>query len=497
MNKIKYAEKARDSILDIVVKNFDYFRDNPKHLAWAMMKWSLVHYASRIAYSACEDNPKYSVLDAGELLKSEEDSNLLYDAWGVSVSNDIEFPDSAREPNSEKLTKPNKTLDEWIDIKTSPQYKYSSLYPDERSVIDTLLCVIGTGLGWNKDGFITETGPSDVDENIFAGYSLAEPEIRKDIRAAINKFLNSKTLKGPCDDYMRKVEINWGDNKVEKTILNNSWKVMQDLEDRPELISQAEEAYRFVAYLSVLVETASKWNDKQWAEARKNSIWEYKGYKFDVSQVQPDFIYSTYTLEHEVRMLAKKDIVDGDLRIGKRYFSPRGIAWSNFVYKTNDHPESNKARAILMKRIGKNKPSKKEIDRATKLLRKHQPNYNKYGDIYAKAHDGDKEAADILDKAVGIPNPGWDTIKFIVEHEQRERKPLEELREKQKTYYPICEYSNMIRMPDNAHQSYVSAAIKVAQEIVDNKDERPSSRKYARKFLKKMETKSIDKKRVG
>jgi hypothetical protein len=457
MNKIKYAEKARDSILDIVIKNFDYFRDNPKHLAWAMMKWRLVHTASRIAYGACEDNPKYPVLDAGYLLKTEADGNLLYDAWAVSCSNESEFPDTAREPNWEKLVKPNKTLDEWIDIKTDPQYRYSGMYPDE------------------------------IDSNIFAGYSLAEPEVRKDIRSAINKFLNSKTLKGPTDDYMKKVEINWGDNEVKKTILNGSWKAMHALNYRPELTQQVEEAYRFIAYLDKLIKTARKWDDKQWAKASKKSTWKYKDYVLDISQVRPNCIHSPSSFELTLSV-NRDEITEGDdLRFIDSILGARNKAWSDFVFATNKPPEVKKAQKVLNKMFGKKKPCKKRIENAEKLLRKHQPNYYKHIDVYTRAYEGDEKAIKKLNKLAGVPKSGWDSVKFIVEHERKQWKSFYESfdTEKKKTYYPICEYSNMITMPKNAHSSYVRAAIKVAQEIINNKEEPPPySRKYAKKFLK-------------
>jgi hypothetical protein len=50
-----------------------------------------------------------------------------------------------------------------------------------------LLCVNGTGMGWNPDGYICDLGPSGIDDDTFNGYTRCEddvdPEIRNDILA--------------------------------------------------------------------------------------------------------------------------------------------------------------------------------------------------------------------------------------------------------------------------------------------------------------------------
>jgi len=57
--------------------------------------------------------------------------------------------------------------------------------------------------------------------------------------------------------------------------------------------------------------------------------------------------------------------------------------------------------------------------------------------------------------------------------------------EKQREHYPICDYSLMVKMPTNAHESYIKAAIEIAHEIIVNPKERAESRKEAQKVLKK------------
>lgn len=492
MDNGKYAEKALETIISMVVKEFDYFRDNPKHLAWVMMNYSLIHISGRIAYDACWENPKYPVIDAGEELETEEDGNLLYDAWGVSVSNSAEFPDPAREPLADKLAKPNKTLDEWIDVMIDPKYRYSSLYSSEKSVINTLLCVIGTGMGWNEAGFVTHTGPSGVDEDVYTGYTLVEPEVRKDISSAINKLLSHPSLKGPTDDYMKKVKINWGSNEVEKTIVNGSPKVTYDLRDDPELMAKAQEAYQFIAYLEKLVKVAGEWDDDQWAKASKKSTWKCRDYMLDISRVQPSSIYSTFTFESDLRMRDGAILNSENLTINDGVLGARSNVWSSFVYANDGHPDVKKAQAVFKLRFTKNEPSKKKMDKATKMLRKHQPNHAKYGSTYASACAGDKKAIETLDKLTNMPKHGWDSVRFLVDHKRKQRESLSEFygpEKKNATYYPLSDYSNMIRMPDNAHSSYIKAGLKVAQEVIDNKEERPDSRKYAKKFLKKWQSK--------
>ena len=41
----------RNGVLEIIVDNCDYFRENKSHLAWALMNFDLIHRASRLVYN--------------------------------------------------------------------------------------------------------------------------------------------------------------------------------------------------------------------------------------------------------------------------------------------------------------------------------------------------------------------------------------------------------------------------------------------------------------
>ena len=182
-------------ILDVVANNFDYFKERPAHLAWAMMNYELIHRVGD--YSP---NPKDAILKVAEGL-SEEDGNLLYDAWGVTVSTGCEFPDT--NPNIPLESKRNKTMEEWVELFTNPPYRFKSLFPDEFAVKDYLLCTIGTEYNWNNQGFIANVGPSGVDNDIFAGYTRSEDSIDVDIRGKILEVRLNPKIRDKADTYLR------------------------------------------------------------------------------------------------------------------------------------------------------------------------------------------------------------------------------------------------------------------------------------------------------
>jgi len=178
-------------IIAVVQSNIRYLLDNPKQLAWCLFCYDRMHLAVR--YSGTDtDNPKYIFLDNPETDwpgLSEKELNTLYEAWGVSVSNDI--------PNDQcfgVIPKKNMTLDEWVELKLNPGYEYNSLYRTRHDVVNNLFCVIGTGMNWNEDGFISD-GRDGVDEAIFYGYSQAEKEVEPKIRNKIKKICNDRRVR--------------------------------------------------------------------------------------------------------------------------------------------------------------------------------------------------------------------------------------------------------------------------------------------------------------
>lgn len=366
--RIKRAEKLTDRILEVVINDWDYFKARPKHLAWAMMNFSLVHYAGR-RIDSCSENPKDLVLNAGEKL-SEEDSNLLYDAWGVTVSNQREFPDA--NPELPLDSKQNKTLDEWIELCTDRNYEFRSIFPDAHSVESHLICCYGTGMGWNKDGFITDTGPSDVDEAMFANYTRAEDEIRSDLKKQILKIRSNPLIIHHVNNYLKDAEINAGNNRAEKRIVNDSWKVKQNIKKLPKRErDKIMKAFRQVAYLEAIVNDAKYWTEEEWKEARKSNIYDYQGTEFDVSEIDLSFCHTALDFGSHIAFSLKRGKKIKDYK-KEGIINRRDFKWRDFVYKIEnpDTPKVKKANAIIMNNTSlemykmlklKGKPQQKKV----------------------------------------------------------------------------------------------------------------------------------------
>jgi hypothetical protein len=517
LNKIKQIDHLRDRILGLVTDNFNYFREQPKELAWAMMNLSLVSH-----------DLKYILIEAGEALDKKrkqpnkwgyKDSDLLYDAWRVTISNDAEFPDT--DPALPLDSKPNKTLEEWVKLFTDRRYEYNDLFPNAFSVEDYLLCTIGTGYDWNSDGFIAKTGPSEVDEIIYAGYTRAEKEIRGDIRKEILRIRRNPLIAKHVRAYLREAKINAGKNKAEKTIVNDSWKVLQDIKKIPKK-EQKElmKAFRDVAYLEAIVEEARNWTEEEWKQARKSKVYNYHGVDVDVSDITISHAHRTCGFGSSVKVTF--ELGHGLKDHGRlESYGGRNNKWHDFVYQLKPtNPKDvkkikkiaaaeliiNKASALelqghLKDILGNKKPlkiktpSEEEVEKARAYLNTHQPNLKKYGSLLEKAEEGDKKAAALLDKLAGVPARGWDSIRYLALDERREMHErigrLENRQgfredEKPRTHYSLSDYSLISTMPKNAHISYVDAGIRICNEIIDNPNEPRHAKKEARKALEKI-----------
>lgn len=173
-------------IIKVVQTHIDELIKNPKHLAWCLLHYELMHLACR--YEGYDtDNPKY-VFGESENWPSlnESQSNILYDAWAVTVSCDI--------PNDECgdcTPHINMTLDDWINLFQNPEYQYHNLHESREDIITYLLCCSGNGFKWTKDGYIAMNG-DQIDEAIYYGYSQSEKEINPKIANKIKKICNNK-----------------------------------------------------------------------------------------------------------------------------------------------------------------------------------------------------------------------------------------------------------------------------------------------------------------
>ncbi len=157
------CEILRNGVLEVIVDNFDYFRENKSHLAWALMNFDLIHRASRLVYDACQDNANDLYSKLAEKL-SEEDRYLFSDAWDITQmdSEGGNYRDfDPKQPVSQAL------LDSIASMrKKFPEKK--DIYPTEAEII-------------KKVSFMNYGTPKAE----LAGYTIAEEHVNPDIKEKI------------------------------------------------------------------------------------------------------------------------------------------------------------------------------------------------------------------------------------------------------------------------------------------------------------------------
>lgn len=184
-----------ERILAIVYKNFDYLKRHPVQMAWAMMCYELTHLACRRS-GFDTDNPKDPLLYDEWPGLSQDDRDLWYASWGISVTN-TGYPEDNLDENRPHT---DMTIHEWIDYKTNPNYRYNDQYgSDHLKVLDDIFFVCGNGMKWNKNGFVfNDCCNTGIDECIFYGYTQAEKDVPPDIRNAIKKVTGDPRIKKHC-----------------------------------------------------------------------------------------------------------------------------------------------------------------------------------------------------------------------------------------------------------------------------------------------------------
>lgn len=217
-----YQTKMIKPILKVIEKKQDYLcqPENLPQLAKLGFMFNTLWYSGRAAFgfhglvkkgNSCENNPKYELGDTIEYNSAKNDS-LIYDAWGMHVSNDdmsfsyddfrkIVLEGKELSVFEKECRKQNKTFDDWVKVLTDKRYEYSSMYPDRKSVADHLLCVIGNGYGYNEETGMVIEEASGADQDI-DGYgewenAVFEPSILK----VVNKILEDPDCKVALDAY--------------------------------------------------------------------------------------------------------------------------------------------------------------------------------------------------------------------------------------------------------------------------------------------------------
>ncbi len=483
------TDRLFESVLKTIKSNWTYLKENPKHLAWCMMHFSLIHNVGR-QMGECNGNPKYDLEWLEEWCEeNSNDGNLLYDSWGVTVANGYEFPDLARN-NIPHAYKKNKTMEDWVDICTHEDYKYKSIYPNKKSVLDHYLCTNGTGIGWNKDGYLDDMSPCNTPNSAFYGYTMCENEIPNNIREKILSLKNDPYIKSNVDEYMRKVEISWGGNEAEQEILNEIHKVRREVEEcceklkmecTDELVKRFEDAYKYCVYAINISDVYDKMSDEEKKEARKTNIYKDKNYEFDFSDYRdliPETIFS-FICEIERSLEKIKEGKEVDLRECE-FYSYANSLWSSFVFKTEVPEDNIKDFEAIKKDIRESlfddsKEDVKRRDDLQKLMDKYRPN-GKHRELYNKASEGCIESISKMNKLIGYEEKyGFELFEERTIHIALKRKesglfgkPEGEYR----TYYPMSpNYCRLSEIPDNAHESYFNACFDICVDILNHIDE--------------------------
>jgi rubrerythrin len=221
----RYERYAVRPILSAIEKHQDFLckPENLPQLAKLGFMFERLWYAGRVAYGCsgrikslnytCENNPKYEL---GDTIKynSEQNENLVYDAWGMHITEKdggMSFEEFKElilngKPLSDfelKLRKPNKTFDEWVSVMTDDQYQYRRLFPNRRSVANYLLCCFGTGYGYNtKTGvIIKEASGADQDRDGYGDWENAKfiPQIQVAVDKVLAFEMTKLAMDAECD----------------------------------------------------------------------------------------------------------------------------------------------------------------------------------------------------------------------------------------------------------------------------------------------------------
>ena len=237
---MQFEERIIDVILNLIKDNQTYLtqKKNLPQLAKLGYMYNTLWYGGRCASydgviekkvytedggetwegEQCDDNPKYKIEMCEP--KNEKIENYIYDAWGMHVENGYgpgweEFHQvmTLGKPLSElelKELKPNKTFDEWVEILTDPNYKYSSIYPDRRSVANYLLCVIGNGYGFKNGFIIHEAGGADQDSTDYGDWHNAK--FRDDIQSIVDTIMADPEV----EKVLKHIDVKSSEYKAEK-----------------------------------------------------------------------------------------------------------------------------------------------------------------------------------------------------------------------------------------------------------------------------------------
>lgn len=228
---------ACNRVLREAVKRQKFFEANPKLLAAWMHYYNDLHYSSRHAGNDYEvwENPKYPIIELEDKV-GEHYGSLLYDAWGAAIHEDENRLYGKTLPLEEKM---NKTVDDWVAIKLNPRYRFKSLYHTRYQVLSTILCSIGSGYTWNKDGFVCDKGTAGTDATLYIGYEKQWKNLPSPLQKLIGEWYADPIIKKGA----RKRWLSYQKQRKEKLELkkmSRDWRKLHPIDKEKEAARQAE-----------------------------------------------------------------------------------------------------------------------------------------------------------------------------------------------------------------------------------------------------------------
>jgi hypothetical protein len=169
--------ELRNGVLEVIVDNFDYFRDNKSHLAWALMNFDLIHRAARLAYDVCQDNANDLYRKIAEEL-SEEDEDLFSDAWDITQTGEDGNYEDDFDPEQPVL---QAIFDHYATLR---RIWPDAVYPSDEELIE-------------RASFASCGTPMAE----LAGYTRAEEHVRPDICDKILALVNDPLISEGVERY--------------------------------------------------------------------------------------------------------------------------------------------------------------------------------------------------------------------------------------------------------------------------------------------------------
>lgn len=205
--KDNFETKIIDTLLNLIKDNQVWLTqpENLPQLAKLGYIYNTLWYAGRRYYNGkpgyiCQNNPKYKIEMCDPINRKIE--NFIYDAWGMHVEfneypiNFKEFTDKIYGRNIPtdydiKLSKRNKTMDEWIDVLMDERYPYT--YETKKHVYYQTLLATGGGYSYKNGYIIKEASGADQDIDQYGLWQFVQ--LDKLLFSKVSELINNEQVK--------------------------------------------------------------------------------------------------------------------------------------------------------------------------------------------------------------------------------------------------------------------------------------------------------------